>query len=142
MREALRYPDPTESVNRPGLWLARITTQLALAYPEIGVMLTSAGRKVLECPPAHSLRDRLYQLYGERDDLLEPPEQRPAVFYRGYDLFDQEKVGFVSTVAVDGEQIFSQYDTSVPGNSHDGHLYGTALPADDKRAIVEYLKTF
>jgi mono/diheme cytochrome c family protein len=75
-------------------------------------------------------------------DLLEPPEQRPAVFYRGYDLFDQEKVGFVSTVAVDGDQIFSQYDTSVPGNSHDGHLYGTALPDDDKRAIVEYLKTF
>jgi hypothetical protein len=75
-------------------------------------------------------------------DLLEPPERRPALFYRGYDLFDQEKVGFVSNVATDSGQVFSQYDTSVPGNGHDGHLYGTTLPDDDKRAIVEYLKTF
>ena len=27
------------------------STQLALAYPEVGFTLTSAGRKVLECPP-------------------------------------------------------------------------------------------
>src|SRR5829696_3107202 len=32
--------------------VSRITTQLALAYPEIGFALTSAGRKVLEHPPA------------------------------------------------------------------------------------------
>src|SRR5712692_6009387 len=31
-------------------------------------------------------------------DLLEPPENRPSVFCRGNDVFDQEKVGFVSTV--------------------------------------------
>ena len=51
--------------------VSRVTTQLALAYPEIGFTLTSAGRTVVQCPPAASLRDRLYQLYGERDDLLE-----------------------------------------------------------------------
>jgi DNA mismatch repair protein MutL len=51
--------------------VSRITTQLALAYPEIGITLTSAGRTVVQCPPAASLRDRLYQLYGERDDLIE-----------------------------------------------------------------------
>jgi DNA mismatch repair protein MutL len=50
--------------------VSRITTQLALAYPDIGFMLTSAGRTVLQCPPVPSLRDRLYQLYGERDDLV------------------------------------------------------------------------
>jgi len=44
--------------------VSRITTQLALAYPEIGFTLTSAGRTVLQSPPAASLRDRLYQLYG------------------------------------------------------------------------------
>jgi len=27
------------------------------------------------------------------------------------------------------------------GNSNAGHAYGTALPADQKRALVEYLKT-
>ena len=51
--------------------VSRITTQLALCYPEIGFTLTSAGRKVLQCPPVGSLRDRLYQLYGERADLIE-----------------------------------------------------------------------
>src|SRR5713101_1446314 len=51
--------------------VSRIVTQLALAYPEIGFTLTSAGRKVLQCPPALSQRDRLYQVYGERSDLME-----------------------------------------------------------------------
>jgi len=51
--------------------ISRITTQLALAYPEVGFALTSAGRKVLEYPPAASLRDRLYQVYGDREDLIE-----------------------------------------------------------------------
>ncbi|OFW30912.1 MAG: hypothetical protein A3H97_19335 [Acidobacteria bacterium RIFCSPLOWO2_02_FULL_65_29] len=51
--------------------VSRVTTQLALAYPEVGFTLTSAGRTVLQHPPASSLRDRLYQLYGERDDLLD-----------------------------------------------------------------------
>ena len=51
--------------------VSRIVTQLALCYPEIGFTLTSAGRKVLQCPPVTALKDRLYQLYGERDDLVE-----------------------------------------------------------------------
>jgi DNA mismatch repair protein MutL len=51
--------------------VSRITTQLALAHPDIGFTLTSAGRTVLQCPPVPSLRDRLYQLYGERGDLIE-----------------------------------------------------------------------
>src|SRR5882724_11353935 len=51
--------------------VSRIVTQLALAYPEIGFTLTSAARTVLQCPPAASLRDRLYQIYGERADLME-----------------------------------------------------------------------
>jgi hypothetical protein len=51
-------------------------------------------------------------------------------------------VGFVSSVAeADGHKFF-RYDTSVPGNSNSGHGYGTTLPPADKRAIVEYLKTF
>src|SRR5207302_3847836 len=51
--------------------VSRIVTQLALAHPEVGFTLASGGRSVLECPPAASLRDRLYQLYGERSDLVE-----------------------------------------------------------------------
>jgi DNA mismatch repair protein MutL len=51
--------------------VSRIVTQLALCYPEIGFTLVSAGRTVIQCPPVATLRDRLYQLYGERDDLVE-----------------------------------------------------------------------
>jgi len=51
--------------------VSRIVTQLALAYPEVGFTLTSGGRAVLQSPPSVSQRDRLYQLYGERSDLLE-----------------------------------------------------------------------
>src|SRR5947209_17678124 len=51
--------------------VSRIVTQLALAHADVGFTLTSAGRRVLQCPPVPSLRDRLYQLYGERPDLIE-----------------------------------------------------------------------
>jgi hypothetical protein len=75
-------------------------------------------------------------------DLLEPPSNRPAVFYRGDDVFDPDRVGFVSNRAAASGQTFFRYDTTIPGNGNGGHLYGTALADGDKRAIVEYLKTF
>jgi hypothetical protein len=49
-------------------------------------------------------------------------------------------VGFVSQgpdAALEG----FRYDTSIVGNSNQGHTYGVDLSADDKRALVEYLKT-
>jgi len=64
--------------------VSRVTTQLALAYPEIGFALTSGGRTVLPCPAARSLRDRLYQLYGEREDLLEVRKEAGGVKLFGY----------------------------------------------------------
>jgi mono/diheme cytochrome c family protein len=75
-------------------------------------------------------------------DLLEPPERRPKAFYRGYDVFDQKNVGFVSSVPGEGGLQFSRYDTTQPGNGNGGHLYGTTLPDADKAALVEYLKVF
>jgi hypothetical protein len=75
-------------------------------------------------------------------DLLDSPDQRPKAFYRGNDVYDQRRVGFVSDVERSGDQIFTRYDTLVPGNSNSGHLYGTTLSDEEKRAIVEYLKTF
>jgi DNA mismatch repair protein MutL len=61
-----------------------VTTQLALAYPAIGFTLTSAGRTVLQCPPAPSLRDRLYQLYGDRTDLLEVRKEGGGIRMFGF----------------------------------------------------------
>src|SRR5262249_31365186 len=75
-------------------------------------------------------------------DLLEPPERRPKVFFRGNDVYDQENLGFVANVPAERDRTFFRYDTSVPGNGNAGHLYGTTLPDGDKRAVVEYLKKF
>jgi len=81
-------------------------------------------------------------------DLLEPSDKRPKTFYRGYDVYDQEKVGFVSDVAAEKGKKYFLYDTDEskqPGNSnkgHEGKIYGTALTPAEKGALVEYLKTF
>ena len=72
--------------------VSRIVTQLALCYPEIGFTLVSAGRKVLQCPPVSTLRDRLYQLYGERSDLIDIRR----------DGGDVKIVGFVAALAEQG----------------------------------------
>jgi DNA mismatch repair protein MutL len=64
--------------------VSRVVTQLALCYPEIGFTLTSAGRKVLQTPPVASLRDRLYQLYGDRDDLVEVRREGGDIKVVGY----------------------------------------------------------
>jgi len=73
-------------------------------------------------------------------DLLNVPEQRPKEFYKGYNVYDQHDLGFVSTVAEkDGRQFF-KFDTALPGNANTGHLYGTQLSDSDKEALLEYLK--
>ena len=64
--------------------VSRLVTQLALAHPPIGFVLTSAGRCVLQCPPSVSMRDRLFQLYGERADLLEVGKDAGGVRLTGY----------------------------------------------------------
>jgi len=64
--------------------ISRVVTQLALCYPEIGFTLTSSGRKVLQCPSVAALKDRLYQLYGERADLIEVRRDRGDVKVVGY----------------------------------------------------------
>ena len=72
-------------------------------------------------------------------DLLEVPESRPKVFWRGYDVLDPVRVGFVSEGA-EASRVGTRYDTTLPGNSNAGHRYGTTLPADAKRALLEVPK--
>jgi hypothetical protein len=104
-------------------------------------------------------------------DLLESADKRPKSFYRGYDVIDQQKLGFVSDVSEENGVKFFRYETQcvdpggcratrnpenhhddnvcVPGDwagnsdrGHEGKDYGTELSAEQKDAIVEYLKTF
>jgi hypothetical protein len=73
-------------------------------------------------------------------DLLQKPDQRPKIFYRGYDVLDADNAGFVSQGA-EAECSGFRFDTHEPGNSNAGHLWGTELAADEKKQLVEYLKT-
>lgn len=75
-------------------------------------------------------------------DLLEPAANRPVQFYRGYDVLDTQKLGFVSDVASEGRVRYPLYDTRTLGNGNSGHEWGTQLPPEDKDAIVEYMKKF
>jgi hypothetical protein len=68
------------------------------------------------------------------------PEERPAVFYRGYDVYDWTNVGFVSG-GPEAEAGGVRYDTSLKGNSNAGHVYGSKLSSADRVALLEYLKT-
>lgn len=78
-------------------------------------------------------------------DVLQDPKDRPAKFVRGYDVYDQEKAGFVADPARIGAGEIGKsgflYDTAIPGNGNGGHLWGTKLPDEQKRDLVEYMKT-
>jgi len=73
-------------------------------------------------------------------DLLEPVDKRPTSFYRGYDVFDPVNLGFITNVAEENGFKFFYFDTTLLGNSNAGHVYGTTLSADEKNALIEYIK--
>lgn len=73
-------------------------------------------------------------------ELLEPEEKRSKVFYRGYDVYDPVNVGF-QTSGPEAERFGWKLDTSERGNGNQGHIYGSGLKEEEKRAILEYLKT-
>ncbi len=64
--------------------VSRTVTQLALGAPAVGFTLISAGRRLLECPPVAGLAERLYQLYGEPDDLMRVDKEAAGVRITGY----------------------------------------------------------
>ena len=67
-------------------------------------------------------------------DLLAPPQQREMRFHRGSHVFDENAMGYTD----EGAYVL---DTSASGNSNSGHDYGTKLSPEEKRDLIEYLKT-
>ncbi|HVT92997.1 MAG TPA: di-heme-cytochrome C peroxidase [Bryobacteraceae bacterium] len=59
---------------------------------------------------------------------------RSQSFRLGDRTFDPKHVGYVSSGSF-------EFDTTVPGNSNSGHLYGTSLTDQQKWELIEYLKT-
>lgn len=68
------------------------------------------------------------------------PEERPRTFYRAYDVYDYQNAGYVSS-GPEAEKLGWKYDTTVRGNSNQGHTYGTDLSREDREDLLEYLKT-
>jgi DNA mismatch repair protein MutL len=64
--------------------VSRLGTQLALGYPEVGFSVTSGGRTLLQCPPAGSLRERFFQLFGDRPDLVEVKKDAGGLTIDGF----------------------------------------------------------
>jgi len=70
-------------------------------------------------------------------ELLKPPAARVTHFYVGSREFDALNVGLAAGAA----EHASEFDTTLPGNSNAGHVYGTTLSDADKRDLLEYLKS-
>ena len=78
-------------------------------------------------------------------ELLEPSSARSKSFYRGNDVYDTENVGFIANIPAQGGRRLFPFDTSKTGNGnfgHEGRAYGTNLSADEKKALIEYMKFF
>ena len=75
-------------------------------------------------------------------DLLRPPSTRPKRFCLGTLAFDPVRVGFANGSPAGcrarGGFVF---DTRKTGNANSGHRHGTRLTPQQKRQLLEYLKS-
>ena len=76
------------------------------------------------------------------------PDERPAVWLRSEDGYDQRRVGLQvaefakrPAEAKTPEEKRRYFDTHLKGKSAGGHLFPEELSADEKQAVLEYLKT-
>ncbi len=75
-------------------------------------------------------------------ELLLPADQRIKTFHVGSRTFDPEKVGFRTDLTGAFEyRTIDDAGNPIPGNSNDGHSYGSGLTIDQRWALVEYLKS-
>ncbi|NBW96232.1 MAG: hypothetical protein EBR28_05790 [Planctomycetia bacterium] len=75
------------------------------------------------------------------------PDERPAAWQRTHSGYDQARVGLEIVAAeaapakLPSAERRTWFDTSKPGKSAAGHDFPEALSADEKAAVLEYLKT-
>ncbi|MGI9434506.1 MAG: c-type cytochrome [Geminicoccaceae bacterium] len=74
-------------------------------------------------------------------ELLAPLKERSEVFYRGCDIYDPMSMGFASDGPSKACPAVTEFDTTEPGNSNGGHLYGTDLSSLKKQQLIDYLRT-
>lgn len=67
---------------------------------------------------------------------------RPTFWARDFDKpnYDYEKVGWIYTIN-DKQSTRSTYNTTLKGYGNHGHTFGDKLSDDERKAVIEYLKT-
>ena len=87
---------------------------------------------------------RFHPLAGQELEVVLASRRRHLpITVRGLDVLDARNGGFVAP-SCDSRQQPPEgfcFDTRLVGNSNDGHVYGTALPASDKSDLLAYLLT-
>ena len=74
--------------------------------------------------------------------LLDSSKRRPRVrIDRSGSSYDLDAVGWPNVDAPEATPAKFVYDTSVPGYSNAGHTFGDKLTAEERTAVIEYLKT-
>ena len=107
--------------------VSRVVTQLALGYPEVGFTLTSRGRQLLQCPPVRALKERFFQLYGDRPDLVEVHKEAAGVSVFGYAaaLADQGPSRGSQNIFVNRRIV---KDRTITHAIHDAYSHATVKP--------------
>lgn len=132
-------------VERANTWLQAAADEANRRVKDLGIDRKNMVKQAGYCsPPLDGVWLRAPYLHNGSvptlRDLLSPVAARPASFYRGYDVFDPAKVGFVSDGA-EARLRGWKHDTKVRGDGNQGHTYGTTLADAEKTALLEYLKT-
>ncbi|HEU0035023.1 MAG TPA: hypothetical protein VFQ53_30565 [Kofleriaceae bacterium] len=74
--------------------------------------------------------------------VLDSSQRLPrTAIVRGPDAYDLESVGWPNRPAGEGDDPKWVYDAAQPGYANTGHRFGDKLTADDRAAVLEYLKT-
>lgn len=108
----------------------------------------NSGAQKYFAPRLHAIWARFPYLHNASvptlSDLLSPEELRPKRFSLKeageFNRFDQTKIGLTS-VPLPSQQKRWIYETTKTGQSNQGHLFGTDLQEDEKRDLIEYLKS-
>jgi len=136
--------------------LRSITPQLVAARNrgELGKLVHLVPRDGYVAVPLDGIWSRAPYLHNGAvptlADLLRPARDRPVVFYVGADTgYDLDRLGlaYEEDRLPDGTRAGRraspkqyEFDTRAPGNRNGGHEFGTDLSAEDRQALLEYLK--
>lgn len=79
---------------------------------------------------------------GSVPDLVSllDPDERPTTWRRDFEdsTYDHDRVGWPWSA---GDESFATYDTTIEAYGNQGHTYGADLTAEERDAVLEYLKT-